>query len=696
VGVFRKASIGASALVAISVLVTPVAAAAPSCSEGPQATGSVILGTPCDDTIHAPRGIAEVRGEGGNDTLFGGRGNESLFGGEGDDRIYGGIGDDRLRGGPGDDLLSGGFGADSLDGEAGSDLARGDATVDRIGDSGPAADTDTLSFATGVTPGFPNPGNFGYAGFPESAVGRGVFIEMSQDFANDGLAPSGGGVDEPLEAPSFESFETVIGTPFSDLIVGGPGEETIYGGGGADVLLGGGGADQVFGGAEGDYCAGTNTTGCEFGGASHQVAARDPTAIAVGVMAPQQADPGVYLTGSSGDDEVSASFAPDAVTFELDAGSEGAFDAAEAGAGGCDAPSGGTVVCPVAGPADALLLAGLSGSDSLSLAGFPETTSPILLGGEGADRLTGAATEDAVVDGAGADSVDAAGGDDAVPNNPGEDSLLAGTGDDLFISNAVCEGDVLDGGDGTDNANWANFGAAVSLDLGAELAGLVGPGGEPACPSGQPTALRHLEDIEGSSLGDTLIGDSGANQLLGRPGADAYHAAAGNDSILANSGDSDAVVDCGEGFDTAQIDIPTGEYADPEPLECEAVYERPPNSFRPPDTPTEEEIAPGLPLPAPAPRRPRDTTPPRTRILHRPPATVFSRGRRRTVALSFGSSEPGSTFRCRLDRGPFKPCRSPRRYTVALGRHAVRIYAVDGAGNRDASPALVRFRVRRR
>jgi Ca2+-binding RTX toxin-like protein len=698
VGVFRKASIGASVLVVISVLLTPVAAAAPSCGEGPQVAGNVILGTPCDDTIHAPRGIAEVRGEGGNDTLFGGRGNESLFGGEGNDRLYGGVGDDRLRGGPGDDLLSGGFGADSLDGEAGSDLARGDATIDGIGDSGPATDTDTLSFATGVTPGFPNPGNFGYAGFPESAVGRGVFIELGQDFANDGVAPVGGGVDEPLEAPNFESFETVIGTPFSDLIVGGPGEETIYGGGGADVLLGGGGSDRVFGGAEGDYCAGTNTTGCEFSGASHEVAARDSTAIAAGVMAPQQgSSPGVYLTGSSGDDDVSASFAPGAVTFELGTGSEGAFDAAQASAGGCDAPSGGTVVCPVAGPTDALLLAGLAGSDSLSLAGFPETTSPILLGGEGADTLTGAATEDALVDGAGADSVDAAGGDDAVPNNAGEDDLLAGPGDDLFISDAVCEGDTLDGGQGTDNANWANFGSAVSLDLGSGLAGLVGSGGEPTCPSGTPTTLLALEDIEASNHDDVLVGDSGANQLLGRLGADAYHAAAGNDSILANSGDSDAVIDCGEGFDTAQIDIPTGEYADPSPIGCEAVEERAPNSFRPPDTPPAPEEAP-TPVPAtpPVAPRPRDTERPRTRVLRRPPPVVSSSRRRRRVSFSFGSNEPGSTFRCRLDRGRFAPCRSPRAYTVALGRHAVRIYAVDAAGNRDASPALVRFRVRRR
>src|SRR5690349_7119970 len=125
----------ASALLAGGALLiaTPAGAiAAPTCAEGPETVGSQIIGTPCADTIRAPRGITTLRGEGGDDILFGQRGNDSLFGGEGADRLFGGVGDDRLRGGPGADRLSGGFGADSLDGEAGDDLDRGDATVDAI------------------------------------------------------------------------------------------------------------------------------------------------------------------------------------------------------------------------------------------------------------------------------------------------------------------------------------------------------------------------------------------------------------------------------------------------------------------------------------------------------------------------------------------------------------------------------------
>ncbi len=257
------ASLVAALIVAFGVFPS-IGGAAPSCAEGPETVGTTIIGTPCADLIRLPRTVTTVFGEGGDDVLYGQRGNDSLFGGEGADRLYGGVGDDRLRGGPGDDRLSGGFGADSLDGEGGSDLARGDATIDSIGDSG--GGSDTLSFATGVTPGFPNTGSFFTdAGFPAGAEGRGVYVDLGQDFANDGSAPSGGGFDVPLEpATDFGDFETVIGTPFPDYIVGTSGAETFYGGGGADLIDGGGGGDVAHGGADGDGCVDVTTEDCEL------------------------------------------------------------------------------------------------------------------------------------------------------------------------------------------------------------------------------------------------------------------------------------------------------------------------------------------------------------------------------------------------------------------------------------------------
>jgi Ca2+-binding RTX toxin-like protein len=685
------------------------ATAAPSCAEGPQAVGDTIVGTPCDDTIRAPRSITAVFGEGGNDTLYGQRGNDSLFGGEGEDRLFGGIGDDRLRGGVGDDHLSGGFGADSLDGEAGDDFARGDATIDAIADTGPGGDTDMLSYATGAVPGFFNrPGVSDYDGFPTSRDDRGAYVNLQTGLGDNGLAPSGGGVDEGLQGADFE---TVIGSAFPDFIVGTPDGETIYGGGGADVILGEGGSDVAFGGADGDSCNAATTFECETD--EEEVDLRNPGTVATGLMMPAGAGPpALYLTGSTAIDKVTATYssAPPSVTFSLLAGSIGGFDTSASAAGGCNPPAAGKVVCPLLATPDSVVLAGLGDDDELSAAGFPEATSVILLGGEGDDEISGGATEDALVDGAGDDVVNAAAGDDALPNNGGGDDLDAGPGEDLFISNAVCDGDLLNGGSERDNANWANFGSAVAIEMGQRTAGLVGSGGQPQCGSGSPTELEAIEDVEGTSLDDVMVGDSGSNQLLGRPGQDSYFAAAGDDSILANSGDEDLTIDCGEGFDTAQVDHP--EYGDPAPVDCESIFERDPNSFRPPDTPPDpnpeppggETPSPPSPPPLPAsPKKPKpprvdpgDRTPPGTRLLHRPARTVFSIAPRRTVSFSFTSNEPGGTFRCKLDGDRFRPCRSPRIYLLKPGSHAFRVFAIDRAGNRDRTPALASVRVRRR
>jgi hypothetical protein len=93
---------------------------------------------------------------------------------------------------------------------------------------------------------------------------------------------------------------------------------------------------------------------------------------------------------------------------------------------------------------------------------------------------------------------------------------------------------------------------------------------------------------------------------------------------------------------------------------------------------------------------PRDRRPPQTRVLHRPHRVVGSHRKWRHVSFRFASDEAGSRFRCKLDRGPYRPCRPPRRYNVRLGRHAFRVFAIDRAGNRDRTPVVFRFRVRAR
>ncbi len=81
--------------------------------------------------------------------------------------------------------------------------------------------------------------------------------------------------------------------------------------------------------------------------------------------------------------------------------------------------------------------------------------------------------------------------------------------------------------------------------------------------------------------------------------------------------------------------------------------------------------------------------PPETTITKRP----RKRGTRRTVRFRFRSSEPGSSFACRLDGREVEDCESPQRYAqLKRRRHRFRVYAI-GLGGADPSPAVARFRV---
>lgn len=611
----------------------------PSCAEGPERVGDSILGTPCDDMIVAPPGVAAVDGGSGddvivpgpitalvpcppseclgigsqtfvggpgNDVVYGERGNDRLDGGAGDDQIFGGIGDDLLKGGPGDDRLSGGFGGDSIDGEGDDDYVRGDATADTILDTG--GGSDTLSYSTGIAPGFFNSHTLdptAAKGLPPLDAERGVYLDLAAAVGDNGIAPFGGGVDNFVEG---SAFETVVGTPFSDYIVGTDAAETIYGGGGGDVIFGKGGDDTLRGGADGDHldggdgadsldggpgsdhCQGGAEIACDAGNAGG-VVLRDPKRINVGMMAPEEARYAqLYLSGSSGADVVTATYSPSGVTFAL---GPAAVDASP----DCAPPSGGQVVCSLSKPLDSIVIAGFDGNDTLQANGFPASVGVVIAGGSGGDSLTGGdQSEDVLADDSssdepGGDVLNALGRDDALLNNGGADQLSGDAGNDLFLSNSICDGDQLSGGADRDNASWAKFtksGVEARLDL--DKAGKPG-GSEPTCGGGGTLdTLEDIEDLEGTALGDVFYGNSEDNQLLGWEGEDTYVGGDGSDRVLANSGDLDLPIDCGEGVDTALIDHP--EYGDVVGASCEDVHEGDPNSFR---------IETQLPIPDPVP-----------------------------------------------------------------------------------------------
>jgi hypothetical protein len=393
------------------------------------------------------------------------------------------------------------------------------------------------------------------------------------------------------------------------------------------------------------------------------------------------------------------------------------------------------VVCAPGVPIDSVTVAGLGGNDHLTATNLAETTSLVLLGGEGNDELVGGEfSDDTLVDGPGNDVLRGGSGDDGLVDGPGTDQIFGEGGNDLLIATALCEGDRLDGGEGRDNVSWAKLGALPSglgvdarLDEGVEgLAGEIGAEDHVACPGGTIDTLAGIEDLEGSPRSDVLVGDAGPNQLLGHQGEDSYFAGAGEDSILANSESRDAVINCGADTDTATIDLPA--IGDPTPIECETVNGEPPGEYEEPPVlppPTSEpppgEPPPGEPPPPSEPTSPStsapatstpstsgtttmsgsaanskpDRTPPRTKLVGHPARVLrLAHGRRAPVTIRFAASER-SQFECKLDGHPFHSCRSPYRARLTTGRHTFRVYAINAAGNRDPTPALLHLRVLR-
>jgi hypothetical protein len=86
-----------------------------------------------------------------------------------------------------------------------------------------------------------------------------------------------------------------------------------------------------------------------------------------------------------------------------------------------------------------------------------------------------------------------------------------------------------------------------------------------------------------------------------------------------------------------------------------------------------------------------DTTGPQTVLVSPPPQTVSA-----TPLVSFRADDPGATFECRADGGPFAPCSSPwDPGRLAAGAHRVSVRALDALGNADPSPATAGFTLAR-
>jgi Ca2+-binding RTX toxin-like protein len=473
-------------------------------STGPASQGNdVVLGF---ENVLGGSGNDTIRGSADWNLMEGGAGNDSLLGEAGNDTLLGGSGNDVLSGGADNDVLEGGAGNDTLDGGTGADLANYSAAtgnlVASLANGGTVVDANPNGLGTDVLFGIENliagsgndrvngsaannsieggAGNdtiVGGAGndtlrggagsdfldYSENSSNQGVVVDLSNNQASDGL----GGQDAVFQFEAVlggQGADRMTGDAADNLLDGGAGGDTLDGGAGNDVLDGGVGSDALLGGAGNDILLGGVGDDVLRGGAGNDV-----------------------LDGDVGFNTADFSDATTSVSLTLNNGA-------------------GTATSST------------TGTDTLS--GIRH-----IIGGTGADSITGDTADNIIAGGTGADSLS---------GGAGNDTIRGGTGSD---------NDTLAGGDGVDTLDYSEVSGPLIINLSNQsIAGtLAGNAVTVAAGSAQGAgadALSGFENVIGSGGADRVVGGAEDNLIDGGAGADTIDGGVGNDRILFDANDA--------------------------------------------------------------------------------------------------------------------------------------------------------------
>jgi hypothetical protein len=176
-------------------------------------------------------------------------------------------------------------------------------------------------------------------------------------------------------------------------------------------------------------------------------------------------------------------------------------------------------------------------------------------GADGADLLIGGSGFDVLEGGDGGDVLRGEDGGDTLNTGPGADSAEGGEGGDTFDGGASADGpDTLDGGPGVDTASYADRGGRGGA-VSATIDGAANDGALPPVGAffGERDNIRlNVENLNGGSANDVLVGDSSPNRLLGGSGNDVLRG--GTPPPGGDPASPDDVLDGGLGSDRLQGD----------------------------------------------------------------------------------------------------------------------------------------------
>ena len=398
-------------------------------------------------------------------------------------------------------VLNGRGGDDTLDGGAGKDTLIG------------GAGFDVVSYASSTT---------------------GVIIDLSTGKVSSGDADG----DVLIE------IEGIDGSEFSDTLIGDNNDNTFNGLGGDDVLQGLGGNDQLNGGADIDTVIyesspkGVIVNIDESQSVSNIQGAFDLEStfnITAGKAFDGFGDIDTLrnienITGSNYDDVLIGNALKN--TLKGLAGKDLLI-----GNGGDDILDGGDGIDTVSyrrsfnssnigvsvDLANKIAFDGIDGLDTLN-------NIENVIGSAYADRIIGDSNANTILGGDGNDIIEGQDGNDRLFGENGNDEIFGGAGDDYLVGGTGTgwPSDILNGGVGNDTASYitATFGVAASL---AEGTGWQG--------DATGDKFISIENLEGSSYNDFLIGDNGNNVLTGLAGNDTLEGRAGDDTLDGGAGE---------------------------------------------------------------------------------------------------------------------------------------------------------------